>query len=122
MRIAKLRMIAALPTAVALVVLLAATMTDAAEFRREFGPRGGEAVEGFGGEAVVRGPDRNVAVRAPIDGAYTERRLAERLDVLPYSALPVTVGDQVYYQDGNTYYLPCPDDPTSYCVVAPPPQ
>lgn len=122
MKIKKLRMPAWLLPTVALVVLFAAGNSGAAEFRREYGPRGGEAVEGFGGEAVVRGPDGNVAVRPAVDGAYTERRLAERLDVLPYSALPVTVGDQVYYQDGNTYYLPCPDDPTSYCVVAPPPQ
>ncbi len=122
MRIEISRMTAALQTVLAVVVLFAATTTDAAEVRREYGPRGGEAVEGWDGRAVVRGPDGNVAVRPAVDGAYTDRRMAERLDVLPYSALPVTVGDQVYYQDGNTYYLPCPDDPTSYCVVAPPQQ
>lgn len=114
------KLISAALVCLAAVMAIAPDCSSAAEFRREFGPRGGEAVEGFGGGAVVRGPDGNVAVRPPIDGAYTERRLAERLDVLPYSALPVTVGDQVYYQDGNTYYLPCPDDPTSYCVVQPP--
>ena len=116
------RFVPALLLGVLIVILFWVDCANAAEVRREYGPRGGEAGEGCGGGAVGRGPDGNVAVRPSVDGAYTDRRLAERLDVLPYSALPVTVGDQVYYQDGNTYYVPCPDDQTSYCVVAPPPQ
>src|SRR5512143_317164 len=105
---------------IAVVMVFSPGCLNAAEVRREIGPRGGEAVEGFGGREVVRGPEGNTAVRVPVDGVYPERRAAERLDVLPYSALPVVVGDQTYYQDGNIYYLPCPDDPTSYCVVPPP--
>ena len=102
------------------VAVWAGSAATAAEYRREEGPRGGEAVEGVGGRAAVRTPDGNVYTRTPAGDAYTDRQVARRLDVLPYSALPVTVGDQVYYQDGNTYYLPCPDDPTSYCVVPAP--
>jgi len=105
---------------VAIAVWVSPPGLTAAEFRREEGFRGGEAVEGFGGQAVVRGPDGNVYTRTPAGDVYTDGQVARRLDILPYSALPVILGDQVYYQDGNTYYLPCPDDPTSYCVVPAP--
>ncbi len=83
------------------------------------GPRGGVAAEGYRGVDVAVGPEGRAIARGPGGNVYAGR-VGDRVNVLPETAEMLAWGNQTYYVDGATYYLPCQDDNTVYCVVPSP--